>query len=227
MSDTFLDPEIEALRDRLLDATLPHVPFDGWTMTALAAGARDAGLDPADVPRAFPRGPVEAVACHSRRADRLMVEALGRRDLAAMKIRERIAAAVRIRLEQNAGDREAVRRGLSLLSLPQNGPLAGRLLYRTVDAIWYACGDTATDFNFYTKRGLLAGVYGATLLYWLDDHSDGFADTWSFLDRRIAGIMRIPQIQAGLGRLFGRLPDPRRYAPGRIFRDVDRAARYR
>src|SRR3546814_6744142 len=88
-----------------------------------------------------------------------MVEEIERRDLAVLKIRERIAAAVRIRLEQNAADREAVRRRLSVLSMPQNGPLAAKLLYRTVDAIWYACGDTATDFNFYTKRALLAGVY--------------------------------------------------------------------
>ena len=169
MSDTVFDPEIEAMREELVTATLPHVPFDGWTMSALRAGARDAGMDPADVMRAFPGGPAEAVACHSHGADRRMVEELGRRDLALMKVREKVAAAVMIRLEQNAADREAIRRGLSLLSLPQNAPLAARLLYRTVDAIWYACGDTATDYNYYTKRGLLAGVYAATLLYWLDD----------------------------------------------------------
>jgi ubiquinone biosynthesis protein COQ9 len=143
-----------------------------------------------------------------------------------MKVREKVAAAVMIRLEQNAADREAIRRGLSLLSLPQNAPLAARLLYRTVDAIWYACGDTATDYNYYTKRGLLAGVYAATLLYWLDDASEDFADTRGFLDRRIAGIMKIPQAQAGLSRLMGRLPNPMRYRPSRIFRDVGRA-RYR
>ncbi len=226
MSDTVFDPEIEAMREELVTATLPHVPFDGWTMSALRAGARDAGMDPADVMRAFPGGPAEAVACHSHGADRRMVEELGRRDLALMKVREKVAAAVMIRLEQNAADREAIRRGLSLLSLPQNAPLAARLLYRTVDAIWYACGDTATDYNYYTKRGLLAGVYAATLLYWLDDSSENFADTRSFLDRRIAGIMKIPQAQAGLSRLIGRFPNPMRYRPSRIFRDVGRA-RYR
>ncbi|MET4699156.1 ubiquinone biosynthesis protein COQ9 [Constrictibacter sp. MBR-5] len=226
MSDTVFDPEIEAMREELVAATLPHVPFDGWTMAALRAGARDAGMDPADVMRAFPGGPAEAVACHSQSADRRMVDELGRRDLALMKVREKVAAAVMIRLEQNAADREAIRRGLSLLSLPQNAPLAARLLYRTVDAIWYACGDTATDYNYYTKRGLLAGVYAATLLYWLDDASEDFADTRGFLDRRIAGIMKIPQAQAGLSRLMGRLPNPMRYRPSRIFRDVGRA-RYR
>lgn len=227
MTDSSLDPEITALRETLVDAALPHVPFDGWTMAGLRAGARDAGLDPADVLRAFPGGPVEAVACHSRLADRRMVEALAAMDLAAMRVRDRVAAAVMVRFEQNAADREAIRRGLSLLSLPQNAPLAAKLLYRTVDAIWYACGDTATDFNYYTKRGLLAGVYMASLLYWLDDHSEGFADTRSFLDRRITGIMRIPKAQAGLGRMLGRLPNPMRYRPSRLFRDVGRTSRYR
>lgn len=222
-----LEPEIQALQERLVEASLPHVPFDGWTMAALRAGARDAGMDPSDVMRAFPRGPADAVACHSQMADRRMVEELGRRDLASMKVRERVAAAVLIRFEQNATDREAIRRGLSLLSLPQNAALAARLLYRTVDAVWYGCGDTATDFNYYTKRGLLAGVYAATLLYWLDDQSDGFVDTRSFLDRRIAGIMRIPQAQAGLSRMFGRLPNPLRYRPSRMFRDIGSASRYR
>ena len=226
MSETVLEPETEALRERLLRATLSHVPFDGWTMVALRAGARDAGLDPADILRAFPGGPVDAVACHSQLADRRMVEEIGRRDPSAMKVRDRVAMAIVIRLEQNAADREAIRRGLSLLSMPQNAALAAKLLYNTVDAVWYACGDTATDFNFYTKRGLLAGVYGATLLYWLDDHSEDFTDTRSFLDRRIAGIMRIPRAQAGVSRLLGRLPNPLRYRPSRVLRDIGRSSRY-
>lgn len=201
-------PTIDALRDTILDATLPHVPFDGWTMTALATGARASGLKTADVLRAFPEGPVDAIAHHSERADRRMMQALDSQDTSGMRIRDRIALAIRTRLEQNAPDREAIRRALSVLSLPQNGPRAARLLYRTVDAAWYACGDTATDFNFYTKRGLLAGVYSATLLYWLNDNSDGFADTWRFLDRRIEEVMRIPKLRARLGQAFSRLPNP-------------------
>ncbi len=212
--DDELPPAIEALREDLLRATLPHVPFDGWTMASLRAGARDAGLPVADVMRAFPGGPVDAIACHSRLADREMVAALAARDLTVLKVRERIALAVRVRLEQNAADREAIRRSLSVLAMPQNAALAARLLYRTVDAIWYACGDNATDFNFYTKRGLLAGVYGSTLLYWLDDNSEGFVDSWGFLERRISDVMRIPRLQAGFGRLFDRLPNPLRYGAG-------------
>ena len=149
--------------------------------------------------------------------DRRMLAELATLDLDSMKIRMKIATAVRVRLEQNVAHREAVRRALSMLALPQNSALAMRLLYRTVDAMWHAAGDTATDHNFYTKRGLLGGVYSATLLCWLNDNSDGFSATWTFLDRRIAEVMRIPKALAGIGKLAGRLPDPfqllRRFAP--------------
>lgn len=194
--------DLDAARDRVLDAALPHVPFDGWTEATLTRGAADAGLAPHAALQAFPRGVLEAVEHFSRRADRRMMEALEARDRAALKVRERVALGVRLRLEQNAAHREAIRHALGLLALPLNAPLAAKLLYRTVDAIWYAAGDTATDFNFYTKRGLLAGVYGATLLYWLDDRSEGQADSWAFLDRRIAEVMRAPR---ALGELQKRI----------------------
>ena len=116
--------------------------------------------------------------------------------VANLKIRDRIKAAVRIRLERHAGDREAARRALALLSLPFNAPLAMRLLYRTVDAMWYAAGDTSTDFNFYTKRATLAGVYSSTLLYWLNDRSPGCEATWAFLDRRIDDVMKIEKLKS-------------------------------
>ena len=199
---------IEGTRRRLLDATLPHVPFDGWTGTALMAGAREIGLSPAEVANVFPGGPIEMIEFMSTEADQRMLEALEREDPAALKVRERVALGVRRRLELYAADREAVRRALSVLALPQNGPLALRLLYRTVDAIWYAAGDTATDFNFYTKRALLAGVYGATVLAWLDDRSPGLEETWRFLDRRIAGAMRLPQLAQRLAAPLRWLPNP-------------------
>ena len=119
-----------------------------------------------------------------------------------------IATAIRVRLEQTAGHREAVRRALSLLAMPLNAGKGPALLWRTVDAIWYAAGDTATDFNYYTKRGLLAGVYSATLLCWLEDRSEGFATTWSFLDRRISEVMRVPQALSGLRKRLEGLPTP-------------------
>src|SRR3546814_236980 len=155
---------IQTLRDEILRAALPHIPFDGWSTTALRRGAEDSGHAAADALRAFPGGVADAIEHHSRYADRLMMEELERRDLASMKVRDRIATAVRVRLEQNAADREAVRRAIGYLALPQNALLSTRLLYRTVDAMWYAAGDTATDWNFYIKRVLLAAVYSQTLL---------------------------------------------------------------
>lgn len=198
----------DAVRAAIIDSTLPHVPFDGWTQAALQHGAADAGFDAVMALRVFPGGPVEAVEFWSRLTDRRMLQALEQRDLAAVKIRERVATAIRMRLEQTAGHREAVRRALSLLAMPLNAGKGPALLCRTVDAIWYAAGDTATDLNYYTKRGLLAGVYSATVLYWLDDRSEGFANTWSFLDRRIADVMRVPQALGSLGKRLASLPSP-------------------
>jgi ubiquinone biosynthesis protein COQ9 len=199
----------DAQREALLAATLPHVAFDGWTHTALMAGARDAGIEPALADNAFPGGMSELLDYYHRAADVAMVRALeARSDLAAMKIRDKVALAVRLRLEANAGHREAIRQALSFLALPTNAPLGAKCLYRTVDAIWYAVGDRSTDFSFYTRRGLLAGVYAGTVLYWLNDKSDGFADTWSFLDRRIADVMRIYELRARVDRFAEQLPDP-------------------
>jgi ubiquinone biosynthesis protein COQ9 len=206
MSEQSFDRDV--VRTAIIDSTLPHVPFDGWTQGALQHGAADAGFEKVMALRVFPGGPVEAVEFWSQLADRRMLQALEQRDLAAMKVRERVAAAIRLRLEQTAGHREAVRRALGLLALPLNAGKGPALLWRTVDAIWYAAGDTATDFNYYTKRGLLAGVYSATVLYWLEDRSEGFANTWSFLDRRIGEVMRVPQALSGLRKRLEGLPTP-------------------
>lgn len=207
----------DAVREAIIDATLPHVPFDGWTQAALQQGAVDAGHDKVMALRVFPGGPVEAVEFWSHLADRRMLTALEQRDLAAMKVRERIATAIRVRLEQTAQHREAVRRALSLLAMPLNAGKGPALLWRTVDAIWYAAGDTATDFNYYTKRGLLAGVYSATLLCWLEDRSEGFATTWSFLDRRISEVMRVPQALGSLRNRLEGLPTPFSFLRGGPF----------
>ena len=187
-------------RDRLLLAALPHVPFDGWSEKALTAAAVDLGLEPEDARQVFPGGPVALVAYHAAYADRQMEEALKESDLAAMRVRERIAHAVRIRLEGNAAHREAIRAALPVLAQPGNGPHALHSLYRTVDTIWFATGDKSTDFGFYTKRALLAGVYLSTLLYWLNDGSEDAQATWGFLDRRIADVMRIQTARARFAR---------------------------
>ncbi len=200
-------------RDEILVATLAHVPFDGWSRSAIRRGGADAGVDEETALRALPNAAGDLVACYSEYADRMMLAELARRDLSAMGMTERIATAVRVRLEHAAPHREAVRRSLAVLALPHNAPLGARCLYRTVDAIWREAGDTSTDWNFYSKRGLLAGVYGTTLLYWLNDGSEDFADTWSFLDRRLRDTA---DFSKATGKLMERLNGfPRPYSPYR------------
>jgi ubiquinone biosynthesis protein COQ9 len=202
------DPD-SALRDRLADALASEAAFSGWSRLALRAAAEQAGAGP-DAERLFPGGPVDVLAYLSERADRRTVAGLENAGGMSLRIRERIKLAVRLRIENTVGGKESVRRGLALLALPFNGPLALKLLYRTVDAIWYAAGDTSTDFNFYTKRATLAGVFSSTLLYWLNDRSEGNAATWSFLDRRIDDVMRFEKWKADLGSLGSRRSATRR-----------------
>lgn len=192
--------EFIAAKDRLLEATLPNVLFDGWSLAALKAGAQAIDLPEAEIVRLFPDGGREAALWLDEWADRRMLEALAALDLPALKIRERVATAVRTRLEVLAPHREAVRRAIALKASPWGAAKAAEIVYRTVDAIWYAAGDTATDFNFYTKRALLAAAYGPTVLYWLNDSSEGSADTFAFLDRRLGEILQIPKLTAGLKR---------------------------
>jgi ubiquinone biosynthesis protein COQ9 len=200
----------DADRARLLDAALDHVAFDGWSETALRAAAEDTGIPLERALNAFSGGATELIAFHSETADRRMLEALALEPLSDMKVREKAAKAIRLRLEANMRHREAIRTALTALMMPQNAALSARLLYKTVDAIWYAIGDRSTDFNFYTKRGLLAGVYTATLFYWLNDKSEGATATWTFLDRRIAEVMKVPQLLGKLTQFTDRLPFPRR-----------------
>jgi ubiquinone biosynthesis protein COQ9 len=186
---------VEDLRNRILLATLPHVAFEGWSERALRDGLAETGLTPEQGLLTFPRGPVEMIEHWMRYADGRMLELMQGVD-PAMRVRERIAAAVRFRMEVNVPYREAVRRTISFLAMPSNAIVAAQSTYATIDAIWYACGDTSTDLSFYTKRATLAAVYGATVLYWLDDSSQQFAETWAFLDRRIGDVMQIPKLRA-------------------------------
>lgn len=194
------------LRDRLIDAVVLHVPFDGWTATALKRAAEDVGIDMADADALFPGTARDMIAWHSKMADRRMMAALQEMDLDSMKIRDRIAAAVMTRLTQCAGDRDAIRHGMTVLSKPSNAGLAMQLLYRTVDDMWFAAGDRSTDWNFYSKRMLLGGVYSSTVLVWLNDHSEDFADTRAFLARRIENVMQVPKVKAKLAKVADLVP---------------------
>jgi ubiquinone biosynthesis protein COQ9 len=206
----------EAMRTRILESTLVHVPFDGWSEKSLMAGAKDAGYAPPMALEVFPGGVPDAIEFASERADGAMLAALERSGgLKGKRVRERIAAAVRLRLELSVGEREAIRRALAFLALPQNAPLGLKLVWRTVDAIWYAAGDSATDFNFYTKRALLAGVYSATMLHWLNDSSPDGAETWRFLERRIEEALSLPRLLGSLRERLAALPRRFRAHAGR------------
>ena len=201
------------LRDDLLRAALPHVPFDGWTAAALRRGAEDIGIAKDVAVDAFPGGAADMVEHFSDWSDRRMLESLETMGLPSMRVTERVRTAVEVRLRQAEQYREAVQRSLAFLAMPQNALLGAKLLYRTVDAIWHAAGDTATDWNFYSKRGLLAGVFSATVLYWLNDRSEGFADSLDFLDRRLRDVAGIGKAKAKFKERFKGFP--KKYRPYR------------
>jgi len=194
-------PDEVARKDALLHAILPAVPFDGWSRKSMREAALRAGLDPVELEALFPGGPRDVVAWFSRWADRETLAALKAARRQKLRTSERVALGVKTRLGILMPHREAVRRGLSLLALPQNLPLGAKLLYEAVDTIWHGAGDASTDFNFYTKRGLLAGVYTATLLYWLDDRSENAAASDAFLARRLADVLALPRLKDAATRL--------------------------
>jgi ubiquinone biosynthesis protein COQ9 len=185
------DPE----RDAVIDALLPQVPFDGWTMKSVRQALVSLGQHPDDAPLLFPGGTGEMIAAYCQLADERMVAAAEAADLAAYRVPGRVKAIIAIRLEQARGDKEAIRRALAWLALPMNAPVAVRTAAATVDAIWHAAGDTSADFSWYTKRGILAGVYSSTLLYWLRDVSDEDEATLAFLDRRLADVGRVGKVR--------------------------------
>lgn len=184
-----------SLQDRILDAALPQIAFEGWTQSTLERAALSLGLSAFDVSRAFPGGPVEAINRFVARANDRMLAALPA-DFSQLKIRERIATAVMIRLRQQLPHREAVRRALAVYAMPWHALEGVKQNYTTVDAIWHAAGDTSTDYNFYTKRIILAKVYALTLSVWLNDTSDNLAETEAFLRRRIDNVMQFEKFKA-------------------------------
>ena len=190
-----------ATRDAVLQAALPHVPFDGWSDTTLKAALSDSGTAPGLAAALFPRGPLDLALAYHRAGDAAMVQALAAQDLTALRFRDRIAAAIWQRLA--FADPELVRAASAVLALPQNQPLAAKLLWETADVIWSGLGDSSRDVNWYSKRATLSAVYAASVLYWLGDTSEGRKDTRDFIDRRIDGVMQFEKFKASARKIPG------------------------
>lgn len=192
----------------MLHEALARAPEEGFTEVMLEHAAKAAQIALAQARIAFPKGAADLVAYYSETLDRVMEECLAQTDLARLKVRERVKALIRARIEAVEPHKDAARRAAALLALPHNAGLALTLAYRTADRIWRLAGDESTDFNYYTKRALAAGVYLATLVHWFRDGSPGHGDTWRFLDRRIDDVMTFERAKAELSKLAEAAPSP-------------------
>lgn len=190
-------------REQILKEALKIVPFEGWTNKALVEATTSANLDKQYAKIAFPSGVAELVEFYLRDLDDKMLEELKVHKLDNLKIREKIALAIKIRLEIAEHEKSAIRKTVSYFAIPCNHFHSMKSIWKTVDAIWYSVGDKSADFNYYTKRSLLAGVYSSTLLYWLNDKSDNHENTWKFLNRRIENVMMINKAKSSFGNFFG------------------------
>jgi len=211
---------LEQLRRKLALAVGENAVFDGWTRAAVDSAAKQLGIDPVQARLAMPRSQAGLVDLYVQEVDRGLEAYFTPERLSKLKIREKIRTLVWRRFEIMGPAREAVRRALAILAMPQNVPLGLRISWRTADTMWRIAGDTSTDFNHYTKRITLGAVYGSTLLAWLDDQSEGWTETAGFLDRRIDGVMKFEKFKAewrgsadrrlSLSRFVGRLRYPPR-----------------
>ena len=187
---------LEQLRRRLALAVGENAVFDGWTRAAVDSAAQQLGIDPVQARLAMPKSQAGIIDVYIQEVDRALEAYFTPERLQPLKIREKIRALVWKRLEIQGPAREAIRRALAILAMPQNVPLALRISWRPADLMWRIAGDTSTDFNHYTKRMTLGAVYGSTLLVWLDDQSEGWSETAAFLDRRIDDVMKIERFKA-------------------------------
>ena len=208
------------IRRRLALSVGENAVFDGWAEAAVDNAAAAIGVDPAVARLAFPTDQAGMITAYVEAIDEALVAALPPDTIGALRVSARIRALVVKRLELMAPAREAVRRGMAILALPQNLLTAAKLGWRSADNMWRLAGDTATDFNHYSKRAILGSIYAATLLVWIDDDSEGMAETIAFLDRRLAGVGRFEKTKAqwlgssdrrpSLARFVGRLRYPPR-----------------
>ena len=180
-----------AKKEKILLALLKNVPFDGWTDDALRKTADGKNIKIADLMLAFPGGIPDALAYFAQWAEHGMLKKLSKHKLIQMRVRDRVALGVRLWLEVMAPYKEAVSAAVRGSYLPGRAAMGIKNLARICDTIWYEAGDHSTDFNYYTKRGLLGLVFASTLLYWLQDESDGYERTYEFLDARIENAMQM------------------------------------
>ncbi len=199
------------LRLKLAPAIADAAAFDGWSEAAVRDAAVTVGVDPDAALFAFSGGAMDMIEAWVRSIDAAMQAALPAEQIAALKIRERIRTLVQFRLDAIAHQKEALRRALSIMAMPQNAARALAIGWRSADAMWRLAGDTATDYNHYTKRMTLGSIYAATLAVYVNDTSEGHGDTRAFLDRRIEGIMKFEKAKARLLR-----PRDERFSPVRL-----------
>lgn len=197
----------DVIRELVLMEALPEIRESGFSDLTLINAAARAGVGKRELQDAFPKGAANLVEAFSDWADRRMTDIMSTGE-PEQRLRDRVASAVRTRIEVVAPHKEAARRAAGFLASPQNAPLAARLTMRSVDAMWRASGDTSSDFSYYTKRAMLAGVYGATLAYWFSDGSEGHSATWTFLDNRIDNVMQIEKFRGKARDAIAKLPHP-------------------
>jgi ubiquinone biosynthesis protein COQ9 len=197
------DPTLDEVRAYLAPLLASQAAFDGWNEKAVAAAAEQTGVDAEMARLAFNEGPVDMIDAWFQSIDKAMAMKFSEEELGAMKIRERITALVATRLEILEMDREGLRRALAILAAPPNIRKAAKLGWRAADKMWRLAGDTATDYNHYTKRTLLSAVYGSTISVFLDDESEDYSETLAFLDRRIENVMQFEKVKAKITRPTG------------------------
>lgn len=207
-SPVLADPVIPDLV-KLVEAAQPHVAFDGWSDASLEAAAADLGMELAAARALAPRGGVDLAAAAHKLGDAAFRKAFAAENLDDLRLREKITLALRLRLAA-AYDRDGVRAASTLFALPQHAAQGAALIWGTADSVWNAVGDASQDGNYYSKRATLAAVWGAVVLYWLGDESEGYAETHDFIDRRIADVMAFEGAKAKLraSPVFGPLTAP-------------------
>ena len=214
------DPTLDEIRAALAPIIACNAGFDGWSDAAVYAAADDAGVDRDVAKLAFKDNAIDMIDAWIDSIDLELAHRLPAENLAAMKIRDRITALLATRLEIMAPDRESLRRAMAIMAMPQNLVRSAKIGWRSADRMWRLAGDTASDFNHYTKRMTLSAVYASTLSVFVNDDSDNFADARAFLDRRIDNVMQFEKVKfqakqrqeyvPSFSRFIGRLRYPAR-----------------